>query len=369
MLDASDPPRPPPVANRVRSLRRHRDWSQAYLARALGISRQAMGSIDRGDALPSLELALRLAALFRVPLEELFVLQPTGESPFPNRGEGPPPGTRVRRVEIRGSTVLLPAPELGNSGPEWAHGVIDEAGHFRPLIQAETPSPGRERTATTLVLAGCDPATRLLQQLLSASREMELIWLPVGSRRALHLLSLGKAHIAGDHLTAGRADSPSVDFPTTRVAFAHWEQGILLRAGNPLGIETLQDLARPRLRFLNREPGSGSRAMLDRLLQDSETSPADIPGYLDTAAGGHWAVAQAISSNLADAGVGIRAAAKAFGLDWIPLETERYDLVFPTAAAGEPALLKLLDLLRCPALRSQVESLGGYDVAPMGRPF
>jgi putative molybdopterin biosynthesis protein len=160
----------------------------------------------------------------------------------------------------------------------------------------------------------------------------------------------------------------ALPFPCTVVGFAVWEQGIMLAPGNPLGVGAVEDLARPELRLLNREEGSGSRAVLDRALARAGVEESAIPGYRGTAAAGHWAVAQGVAAGSADAGVGIRAAARAFGLAWVPLEEERYDLVIPDALLGDPAVEALLDLLRFPALQAQVESLGGYDIAPMGLP-
>lgn len=394
-----------PLRTELRGLRRAVDLTQDALARRVGLSRQALGAIERGEAVPSVEVALRLAGALEVPVERLFRLEGgegggAREAALGRLGRG----RRVRRVTIGGQTTLVPAEGTGGAGPEPASGILgagpdsrdsrkgagggqgadgtgerpDRTGHG-PDRTGEGPSllPLPLAPGSPLVLVGCDPATTLLRAFLSREAGVELLWLPRGSRAALAALAEGQAHVAGFHLRAdpkggepppGPTGSGDLAFPCTRIAFAVWEQGILLGPGNPLGIERPEDLARPDLRFVNREPGSGSRALLDRLLREAGVEGGEIPGYRETAAAGHWAVAQAVAAGVAHAGVGIRAAARAFDLAWIPLEEERYDLVIPDHLLDDPAVGALLDLLGSASLRGQVESLGGYDVSPMGHP-
>jgi putative molybdopterin biosynthesis protein len=181
-------------------------------------------------------------------------------------------------------------------------------------------------------------------------------------------------HVAGVHLrdpASGRYNGPWVDrlvpFPATRVGFATWQQVLMLGRGNPLRVEEVEDLARPDLRFLNREPGSGSRALVERALEERGVDGAAIPGFLDTSADGHETVALAIASGAAHAGVAIRAMGHALDLDMIPLAEEPYELVVANHFLEFPAVDALLNMLRRPALRAQVEALTGYDVAAMGR--
>ena len=363
-----------PLRVDLRLHRYGRGFTQEGLASRVGISRQALGAIERGEAVPSVQVALRLAAVLGVPVEGLFHLAtPASSDPSPVGGPPFPPGTRVRESSVAGTPVLVPAWGRSGAGPELASGVVDAGGRrLHPL--PGPPSVRGSRNSPQVILAGCDPATTLLHGLLLQKTGVQLLWIPSGSRAALSALGQGRAHLAGFHLQGeGAEEGPSglpdpLPFPCSVVGFAVWEQGIMLRPGNPLGITGVGDLARPDLRFLNREVGSGSRAMLDRALQQAGLQGTDIPGYDHTAASGHWSVAQGVASGAADAGVGIRAAARSFGLAWAPLEEERYDLVIPDHLLDDPGVAALLDLLGSSALRAQVESLGGYDVRPMGLP-
>jgi len=365
-----------PLRIALRVHRHGRGLTQDGLASRVGISRQALGAIERGEAVPSVEVALRLSAVLGVSVEGLFRLAPPTAPDFPPVvGDPPlPPGTRVRESSVAGTAVLVPAGGRNGAGPELASGVVDAGGlHLHPL--PGPPSAHGPRSSPQVILAGCDPATTLLQGLLRQKAGIDLLWMPIGSHAALTALGRGRAHLAGFHLHGeGAEEAPSyrildsLPFPCTMVGFAVWEQGIILGPGNPLGITGVADLARPDLRFLNREVGSGSRAILDRALRQAGVEGADIPGYDRTAAPGHWPVAQGVASGAADAGVGIRAAARSFGLAWAPLEEERYDLVIPNHLLDDSGVAAVLDLLGSSALRAQVESLGGYDVRPMGLP-
>jgi molybdate-binding protein len=158
-----------------------------------------------------------------------------------------------------------------------------------------------------------------------------------------------------------------VPFPCTLVSFAVWQQGLVVAPGNPLGLREAADLARPEVRIVNRAPGTGARALLDRALAAAGVPSAAVQGY-EREVAGHLAVAEAVRAGLADAGVAVRAAAEAAGLDFVLWAEERYDLVVPDHFLDLPAVGALLDVLRGPGLRRQVEALGGYDIAPMGQP-
>jgi len=206
-------------------------------------------------------------------------------------------------------------------------------------------------------------------------RRIEVLWHHQTSRRALEALAVGQAHVAGVHLIdprTGEYNGPwlqrLVPFACTRIGFAVWAQDLLVPPDNPKGIRGVADLARPDVRFLNREPGPGTRTLLDDRLREEGVPPEAIPGYAGTAAPSHFAVAEAVASGAADAGVGIRAAGLACGIAGIPLGEEQYDLVIPGHFLDLPAVQALIDLLASRSLATQVESLGGYDVSPMGKP-
>jgi molybdate-binding protein len=156
---------------------------------------------------------------------------------------------------------------------------------------------------------------------------------------------------------------PDQDF--TVVTFARWEEGLVIAPGNPKRIRKPEDLARGNVRFVNREPGSGSRALSDRLLQEAGIAPAQVQGY-DRVAYGHLAAAYRVISGEADVCLATRSAANAFALDFIPLHSERYDLVMRKASTAHPAVKAFLDVLQRATLRRKLEVLAGYDTSETG---
>jgi molybdate-binding protein len=136
-------------------------------------------------------------------------------------------------------------------------------------------------------------------------------------------------------------------------------------AGNPTGIRTAADLAQPGLRLVNREPGAGSRALLDGLLAAAGVSGQAVAGY-DRTAASHFEVAAAVASGGADAGIALAAAALTYGLDFVPLAEVRFDLVIPADHLAHPAIGLLLEALQTRALRDELGALPGYDVSEMG---
>jgi molybdate-binding protein len=149
------------------------------------------------------------------------------------------------------------------------------------------------------------------------------------------------------------------------VTFAIWEQGLVLEAENPKGIRSVADLARKNVSIVNREKGAGSRSLLDEKLREAGIPPSKVRGY-DRVAYGHLAAALAVSMHEADCCIATRSAARAFGLSFVPLATERYDLVIRRQHARLPAVEAMLDLLNRAAIRSKLEILAGYDTSHTG---
>ena len=140
---------------------------------------------------------------------------------------------------------------------------------------------------------------------------------------------------------------------------------MVIAAGNPKRIRKIEDLARKNIRFVNREPGSGSRGLLDELLEKAAMEANKIQGY-DRIAFGHLAAAYCIVSHDADVCLATRSAAQTFGLDFIPLRSERYDLVMRKRSADLPAVKAFLDVLQRATLRRKLEVLAGYDTSETG---
>ena len=183
-----------------------------------------------------------------------------------------------------------------------------------------------------------------------------------------------RAHLAGIHLLDADTGEYNVSYvkhllPEQRVVLVNvaWrEQGLLLAAGNPKGIRGLRDLTRRDVRLVNRQAGAGTRLLLRQRLHQARIDPQRIRGYereLPT----HAAVAAAIAAGAADAGPGVRAAAQAHGLDFLPLGEERYDLAIPREVFESRRLRPLLELLHDTAFRREAAQFAGYDVARMSR--
>jgi putative molybdopterin biosynthesis protein len=143
-------------------------------------------------------------------------------------------------------------------------------------------------------------------------------------------------------------------------------QGLIVAAGNPLDIGGLADLSRPGVRYVNRQRGAGTRVLLNVMLGQLAIAPSSIEGYAREEPT-HLAVAAAIASGRADTGMGIMAAARAFGLDFVPLAVEPYDLVIAPGAMESPQLAPLWSLLQSDRFKASVEDLGGYSTKEMGR--
>jgi putative molybdopterin biosynthesis protein len=143
------------------------------------------------------------------------------------------------------------------------------------------------------------------------------------------------------------------------IGFASRTQGLMVAAGNPLGLRTLQDVQHSAARFVNRALGTGTRVVLDELLAQSGLPAAQFPGYGHTEPS-HTAVAHAIASGAADVGLGIEVAARAHGLDFVPLLEENYHLVCLKSALDDPAIRALQDLLSSPAWQARLSALPGY---------
>ena len=353
------------LINSLREERLERRLSQQALADLGGISRQSYAAIESGTSVPSTGVALRLARALGLPVETLFRLparRPRAVVADPVTPQvGRRPG-RVRVVRVGRRLMAVPLGEqLGRFG-EPADGMARPLTGGRVHIDLFDEAPPE----SALLVLGCDPAFALVSHELRRRTGLEATWLACGARRALGALARGDAHIAGVHGAPALAKA-ELPFPVTVVRFSIWEQCLIVARGNPLGVGGIRDLARPELRFLNREKGSGSRALVEARLRTEGIAGDRVRGFGERAASGHLAVAEAIAAGLADAGVGIRAAALAWGLDTLPLEEESYDLVIPDHFLGLPAVGALLGLLRSPAVRRQVEALGGYDAEGMGR--
>jgi molybdate-binding protein len=234
--------------------------------------------------------------------------------------------------------------------------------------------PLREAEAmrANLLVAGCDPALALLgAHMIEHRAHVRLHWIEAASEAALEALAGGRVHVAGLHLRdpSGDFNLPVVrarfgDRPMLVVTLAVWQQGLVVRPGNPRRLRRAGDLRARGVRVVLRERGSGARALLDRLLAQLRLPLAQ----LDVAATvyRHAAVARAVAAGTADVGVATRGAAAALGLDFVPLAEDRFDLVMPAAVAQTPSGRCLLETLASARFRKDLGAFAGYRTAATG---
>lgn len=193
------------------------------------------------------------------------------------------------------------------------------------------------------------------------------------STDAVAALARRECDLAGFHIPLGRFEAATVAWyrrwldPNLHclVRVAGRQQGLILARGNPLGVTGLADLARPDVRFVNRQAGSGTRMLLEMMLAADGPPLESINGY-NSAEFTHSAVAAYIASGMADAGIGMCAAAAQFKLDFLPLVSEHYYFALRSDALEEPAMRQLFELMRDPAYHRLVAALPGYDATGTG---
>jgi molybdate-binding protein/DNA-binding XRE family transcriptional regulator len=342
--------------NTLESHRRLRGWTQAQLAERASTSRAEVSAIETGRHVPSTEVALGLARALECRIDDLFRLAGLEIEPLwawpPRRSP-----CRFLRASAFGRTVLYPAEEssLGAS----AHDGVS-TGKGVELRSAFDP----ERT---LVVAGCDPALKLLSSELENAYGVRLLVLTRSSREALEMLRKRTVHVGGVHL-ADRSEKGGnarvvrdVLGPGYRLLrHARWQEGVALDPS--LNIRSVRAAVRSNLTWIAREEGSGARRCLDRVL--AEGSPRRKAARF--LARSHAGVIEAIRSGVAEAGVCPRLFAHEAGLSFLEIRREDYDLCYPLELEGDPRLLALVEAVRSRAHRQLLGDLEGYDAAATG---
>ena len=362
----------PKIANHLAKLRHDRGYTAARLAEMTGVTRQTIYSIETGSFIPNTAVALRLARIFEVTVEDLFAL---------------PPEAPVRHDSVRPVTLLPGSATLQSGQPvqlcrvgrrliasspsplRWYFPANDAvvAGKSQARI-ADADADFRDR----ILVAGCDPGTSVLARHMRTTG-IHLVLAHRNSSKSLDLLREGSVHVAGTHLrdeTSDETNLPQIRrlFPKRAVAvisFAVWEEGIVVAHGNPKHIRNIDDFARPDVAIMNREPGAGARALLDSRLKMLGIKSRQVRGYTLTAAG-HLPAAWQVLSGAADCCIATRASAQVFGLGFVPLVSERYDLVIRCRDLELPGVQALLDTLSRASFRRELEELGGYDASVAG---
>jgi len=278
----------------------------------------------------------------------------------------------------RAEGFLLEAISTGHT-PAQAESALSVAiSRWRDLQGQGLPEPQPElsREPMELRFAGShDMTVEFLARMLSEEAAQARLSIKyVGSLGGLMALARDEADVAGTHLWDETTDTYNLPFarrllPGRRavlVTLVHRSLGLITPPGNPQRLQRVADLARPEVRLVNRQSGSGTRVWLDAQLKALDVALESVTGY-EREELTHLAVARAVDQGEATVGLGIQAAASAYGLGFISLTQERYDLIFPEEVWNSPAAQALVKVLRSPQFKEAVVGLGGYDTRQTGQ--
>ena len=288
---------------------------------------------------------------------------------------------RVNIGRVGEKTVATPLPRAAGSITTLtrAEGVIRIPSLSEGIKQGEAVEAellvSEEEILNTVVAIGSHDNTIdiLADEIRSRGHNIRISSGNVGSLGGLAALRKGTCHMAGSHLLDTETGEYNISYiqrylKGVKVSIFHLalrEQGLIVAGGNPKKIRGIEDLSRKDVAFVNRQAGSGTRVLLDYKLRQSGLKAEAIQGY-DHEEFTHMAVAVDVLSGAADCGVGIYAAAKALELDFVPMEEEQYDLIFPSFVLEQPAIQRVLETLRSQEFKKRVVALGGYDPARSG---
>ena len=235
-------------------------------------------------------------------------------------------------------------------------------------------SPRRGERSFLLAAGSDDPSLGILREIFTGRVSTASLFIATtGSTAGLLAVRDGVADVALAHLLdplTGEYNLPYVHelLPSGAVAVLlfYRELGLVVRAGNPLGIRAVADLARPGLRIINRQQGSGTRLYLDQELARGGIDPRQIHGY-ETHVSTHLEIGLKVLRGEADAGVATRTAARLLDLDYSPLTQERFDMLIAKDRFFFPGVQALLDIVGSREFRTRVAALEGYDTSESGR--
>ena len=288
---------------------------------------------------------------------------------------------RVKLGQVGNRIVATPLPRGAGmiTSITEADGIIRIPNHSEGIkenesAEAELLKPVTSIKNTIVIVGSHDNSLDILaDQLKALHSHITLSSSHVGSMGGLMAIKKGVCHLAGSHLldTSDGSYNKSYikrylpDVPVKLVNLVMRDQGLIVLPKNPKKIKGIEDLDREDISFINRQGGSGTRILLDYGLKQLGMDPGNIKGY-DADEFTHMSVAAAVLSGRADVGLGIYAAAKALGLDFIPVVTEQYDLVIPEIHFESENIRLLLETIRTPQFKKQVGALGGYSTAKTG---
>lgn len=327
---------PSTLDNRVATQRRLRGLSQADLAKASGVSRQAIGTIEAGRSVPGVSLAIAIARALGASVEELFGTSRSDVDPAAIAGG-------------RAATAMVAGRHVNRQ--------------LDPLDPLATP----EGLESVVFIAGCEPALGLL---VAHAKKLngDAVWFAGSNRDALTDLRERRVHAAllhGSNEELGRLVLRAGDDPVDVYEFASIEEGWIIGRGNPKKIRGARDLGRGGVRLANRAVGSGARTLLDAELRRAGVASGSVSGYGHTVAG-HADVARAVAFGYADIGLGVAGVADAFRLTFIPLRNERCVLVIRRSDRHHAGVTSLVSTLRSTSFRRDLAAFGPYDITRLG---
>jgi putative molybdopterin biosynthesis protein len=372
------------VRNSIRARRQRLGIQQRDVAAQVSVSRQTLSSIEAGDTVPSTLIALNLARVLQCRVEDLFSVEGSDDKTI----KALLPKDQVGAHEPEGGEPANIRVALAQVGRDWMARRLD--GDF--AFAQETPADGLalppkgkscevsvrplraiDDLARNLFVAGCDPALGLLSRHLGERPQgPRLHWIEAASLPALDELSQGRVHIAGVHLDDAKLGNRNASVvrrrfgadPMLMVTLASWEQGLVFKKDGKRTFKSVADLAGRSVRVVGREEGAGAQELLRSLLKQAGMTTDDL--NIVKIARGHRAVAQLVSSNLGDVGVATRAAAKTFGLGFVPWAEARFDLVFHAELGSDERARALLECLASARFRRDLGAMTGYQTAQTG---
>ena len=289
---------------------------------------------------------------------------------------------RVRLGQVGDKMVATPLPRGAGVVTSFvkADGMLtipqnSEGYEAGETVRVRLLQPLEDIRQSLVVIGSHDPLIDEVAQLMHAGwPELSVASPHVGSMGAIVAAKRGENHCGGIHLLDEATGEYNVaylekHFPqggVRQVECVYRQQGLMVAPGNPLGIESLADLACEGRSYVNRQKGSGTRILADYICKQQGIDTGAIYGY-DHEEFTHTAVAALVEAGSADAGMGIYSAAKMYGLGFVPVCEEQYDLLIPDYAWDTPMVQALLETLASDAFRTRMESLGGYRLDQPGR--
>ncbi|GJL56431.1 MAG: hypothetical protein NPIRA02_35630 [Nitrospirales bacterium] len=372
------------IVNGILAIRQAKGLTQIELANRVGLTRQAMHAIEHNHYLPNTFMALQLARVLDCQVEDLFSLhQDEQEIEAEFLGTLPVEGQplRVNMSQVGNRLLARPLSQLGDAlnyvVP--ADGIVTEIvpqprNRNTPRVRVRLLHDQKHLTHN-IVIAGCDPSLFLAGEHVRQTAFAGVTNWTMGSVNAVNALLDGEVHMAGVHLVDARSGESNLPYLKQHVRgkdflgvrFASWIQGFVVRPENPKHIRHVDDLAKRGIQLVNREAGSGARILLDSLLKQSGISGKQLTGY-EREVSSHLEVARYIRDGLADVGVGVESAARQYGLTFIPLREEQYDLILrKDSLASHPTINRLFDAIVSRPFRQELLALGGYDLSEIGK--